>query len=944
MLARQASSGSSSLHPLALTPCKRRVRIGRRAQATSSDNDEDENGMSYWARWMAKTAEKEGKKVQPMVTVQPPPPSSSSRSASPAPESANVASVTQARPLDFSWWGSLPRAHYITFGPRIGILPIVELPPSDGLAVALSSSQNTGFLPAVMAAYAEKSTSCLVAFEDRSDAEFVAATLRANLEATLMASGEGNEDEVLRETTASVLSSSPLFLKDVAGTRSAVLGVIPRDVISHSVQLSDLALQELLAQILLSESSLKVPQDVSNVKDSKEIDGNVPQSSILLSMPAPDAFTQRSSASMSKQSNIKFEFSGFKSPPTSKISNGKQKEIEVKKAGQEDRVEHEDQKVKTDSKPSDPPPPIPITPEPSALEPSAMESDDYESQLRILDALDEKAREMQEREQDKQMGSSSYQEDMSDEIDIETASRLPPTNKLFAKLLEQSMSPVQSQRREKTTTKVGSVNTPPLKPLDQGRRFVNEPLKEDEKDALLSEWYSLSSKMKKKKSPAADKAGPSSLPQAAKASKPQEPEIMPDSTSSSISREEEDAYVNAVLQNLEVVAGKVREAERRTAEAGRRAKAGDSAAAMAKASADSQLDALREQLEQLVFLRDSLKGLKMEEEEMERRKEKGDTSENFVQAEIVDPPSPSPLSEPSLPSSASQPLPTPAVITPRPSDRAVEDKGSNWGSSWGRNRRIQAAGVSLLSTAPGGNTRSHPTPNAPIEKTADAASSLRIKPSSPSPPTPSPTTASNQEEDGLVSIVSKRAGKARAPKVQRTPEEKQAIVKDALRFAAMTEPEGEGTQETESGGAWWKTRFQALWLPTLLYADGSLGFVQIDVSLAEGRKDVRVIAFEDRNDATCCMAVLKQWPEYDWVDMSVSCLPTSTIEESIQRAFTEQAENEVKGVSPPSGLCVFRRGKLAMKVGMTMEELESSVVYQAAAQKSLSRIGFAFDE
>ena len=100
---------------------------------------------------------------------------------------------------------------------------------------------------------------------------------------------------------------------------------------------------------------------------------------------------------------------------------------------------------------------------------------------------------------------------------------------------------------------------------------------------------------------------------------------------------------------------------------------------------------------------------------------------------------------------------------------------------------------------------------------------------------------------------------------------------------------------------------------------------------------------EDSHDATCCMAVLKQWPEYDWVDMSVSCLPTSSIEESIQRAFNEQAENENKGISPPSGLCVFRRRKLVMKVGMTMEEMTQSVVYQAAAQKSLSRIGYDFE-
>jgi len=34
---------------------------------------------------------------------------------------------------------------------------------------------------------------------------------------------------------------------------------------------------------------------------------------------------------------------------------------------------------------------------------------------------------------------------------------------------------------------------------------------------------------------------------------------------------------------------------------------------------------------------------------------------------------------------------------------------------------------------------------------------------------------------------------------------------------------------------WWMTRFQALWLPNLKYADDSMGFIQLDVSLNEAK-------------------------------------------------------------------------------------------------------------
>ena len=164
-----------------------------------------------------------------------------------------------------------------------------------------------------------------------------------------------------------------------------------------------------------------------------------------------------------------------------------------------------------------------------------------------------------------------------------------------------------------------------------------------------------------------------------------------------------------------------------------------------------------------------------------------------------------------------------------------------------------------------------------------------------------------------------------------------------------------------------------------------------------------------------------QWPEYDWCDMSVNFLPTISLEDDIRAAFYAQvgcsmriiimywllstlgscphsvwtsrcamvhhgyimcimsvsffvqAENN-DGVSPPDGIVVFRRGKLPMRVGMTLEDFTQVrgheamlwplclwapvhpprpqntfsdlqvVVYQAAAQVSLARVGYGFDD
>ncbi len=48
--------------------------------------------------------------------------------------------------------------------------------------------------------------------------------------------------------------------------------------------------------------------------------------------------------------------------------------------------------------------------------------------------------------------------------------------------------------------------------------------------------------------------------------------------------------------------------------------------------------------------------------------------------------------------------------------------------------------------------------------------------------------------------------------------------------------------------------------------------------------------------------------------------------------------------SRPAGVVVFRRGKLPIRVGMSVEEFTQVVVYQAAAQLSLSKVGYSFDD
>ena len=124
-----------------------------------------------------------------------------------------------------------------------------------------------------------------MAFEDASDAEFVAATLRANLEDALRRQEGGSEgvgDSVgatyptagqtassrIRSplsrgggspTRYSVLPGSPMFLEDMARLQGARLGVVPPGVLSRSARLPDLALEQLLAGIVTGKSLTAAP-------------------------------------------------------------------------------------------------------------------------------------------------------------------------------------------------------------------------------------------------------------------------------------------------------------------------------------------------------------------------------------------------------------------------------------------------------------------------------------------------------------------------------------------------------------------------------------------------------------------------------------------------------------------------------------------------------------
>ena len=235
-----------------------------------------------------------------------------------------------------------------------------------------------------------------------------------------------------------------------------------------------------------------------------------------------------------------------------------------------------------------------------------------------------------------------------------------------------------------------------------------------------------------------------------------------DAPSPSISREEEDAYVAAVLRNLELVASKVAAAEARIAKAAALAKSGDPAAKAAKVAAEAQLDPLREQLEQLQMLRQSLQEMSSEPpanvfEEAGGWSDAGSRSggggsgggEVMQEAEVVE------MGSRSNQTSPASSLPKPSVISgvaPPPSG------ARSWGA-WGRNQRIKDADVALIKQKQGQEFEGQPRQEA---KASSTASTMAPPEASPAAMPDSRRGAFAQDggsdDDEKVVIVSKKSG------------------------------------------------------------------------------------------------------------------------------------------------------------------------------------------
>ncbi|KAG2498212.1 hypothetical protein HYH03_003963 [Edaphochlamys debaryana] len=295
-----------------------------------------------------------------------------------------------------------------------------------------------------------------------------------------------------------------------------------------------------------------------------------------------------------------------------------------------------------------------------------------------------------------------------------------------------------------------------------------------------------------------------------------------------------------------------------------------------------------------------------------------------------------------------------------------------WGS-WKRNQRIAAAEATLLKAAQL-TEDPDPTPSpgsaassAAVNGTASAAavsSRAGSNGAQPQGATRQPGAGAadqdsddeEDEEEAGVKVLSKRVGTGRKPKVVEAPEVRQNRVKEALRVFSQAggdpdNPEaGLGQDELFPGSdmrgsssePWWKTRFQVLFLPTLGYEDGSVGFVQVNVSLNAARRDMRVLAFEDRADCTACLTLLAQWPQYEGVEPRLSMMPTATLMDQLADLYDDGADLN-SGVTRPRGLAVFRRGKLPLRPGMQAEEFLQVVMYQYTAQAALARTGYVFD-
>jgi hypothetical protein len=166
----------------------------------------------------------------------------------------------------------------------------------------------------------------------------------------------------------------------------------------------------------------------------------------------------------------------------------------------------------------------------------------------------------------------------------------------------------------------------------------------------------------------------------------------------------------------------------------------------------------------------------------------------------------------------------------------------------------------------------------------------------------SPEFKASSEEDAVLTedgakIFSRKLGVKRPKKVTRDPLERQMLVKDALKAAAeqmsgeavdqdssssSSSMPGSSSSSSSSKEQWWQERYQALYMPSIKYPDGSVGFVQMDVSLNPAVKDVRVLTFEDRHDCMKCLTVMRQWQQMAGAKLSMGAMQSGQIEQQIR--------------------------------------------------------------
>jgi hypothetical protein len=252
------------------------------------------------------------------------------------------------------------------------------------------------------------------------------------------------------------------------------------------------------------------------------------------------------------------------------------------------------------------------------------------------------------------------------------------------------------------------------------------------------------------------------------------------------------------------------------------------------------------------------------------------------------------------------------VVTSRSSSSSSSGKRS-WGA-WADNKRIKSANAALVKdsskltpaqqqqqqqtgSSSGSSSTSVRPANAAVGRRDDdsaqraaAAADVQVE--------VQPEFKASSEEDAVLTedgakIFSRKLGVKRPKKVTRDPLERQMLVKDALK-AAAEQMSGEAVDQDSSSSSsmpgssssskeqWWQERYQALYMPSIKYPDGSVGFVQMDVSLNPAIKDVRVLTFEDRHDCMKCLTVMRRWQQMAGAKLSMGAMQSGQIEQQIR--------------------------------------------------------------